>query len=101
MRSLMPAMPRIFRFVFLLCTIGIVIAPSVAAAESKFVIKALAEKKLKELPAGPLGDREFPDARAGEGCGGADVPGDGGCGEKLALYTRRKGRPCARWNKGR
>lgn len=54
MRSLRPAVPRIFRFALLLCTIGFVIAPSIAAAESKFVIKALAEKKLKELPTGPL-----------------------------------------------
>lgn len=54
MHSVVFAGRRIFRFALLLCMIGYLAAPSIVAAESKFVIKALAEKKLKELPSGPL-----------------------------------------------
>ena len=37
-----------------LCAAAVVLAPPPAAAQQKFVIKPVAEKKLKELPAGPL-----------------------------------------------
>ncbi|HWE19333.1 MAG TPA: cupin domain-containing protein [Hyphomicrobiaceae bacterium] len=37
-----------------LCAVAVVLAPPPAAAQQKFVIKPVAEKKLKELPAGPL-----------------------------------------------
>jgi len=37
-----------------LCAMGVLLSPSTAVAQQKFVIKPVAEKKLKELPAGPL-----------------------------------------------
>jgi len=37
-----------------LCTLAVVLAPQPAAAQQEFVVKPVAEKKLKELPAGPL-----------------------------------------------
>jgi hypothetical protein len=37
-----------------LCAVAVVLAPPPAAAQQKFVIKPVAEKKLKELPAGSL-----------------------------------------------
>jgi hypothetical protein len=37
-----------------LCAVAVVLAPPLAAAQQKFVIKPVAEKKLKELPAGSL-----------------------------------------------
>ncbi len=51
---------------------GALLAPSNATAQQKFEIKNVAEKKLKQLPAGPLfwRVRELPDTR----------PGTGGCG---------------------
>ena len=37
-----------------LCAMGLVLSPSMAAEQKKFVIKPVVEKKLKQLPAGPL-----------------------------------------------
>jgi hypothetical protein len=37
-----------------LCATGLLLAPSMAAEQKKFVIKPVVEKKLKQLPAGPL-----------------------------------------------
>ena len=37
-----------------LCAMGLVLSPSTAAAQPKFEIKPVAEKKLQQLPAGPL-----------------------------------------------
>jgi hypothetical protein len=55
-----------------LCAIAVLLSPSPAAAQQKFEIKPVAEKKLKQLPAGPLYWRveNFPtlaQARAAEG----------------------------------
>ena len=36
------------------CAMGLLLSPSTAAAQQKFDIKPVAEKKLKQLPAGPL-----------------------------------------------
>jgi hypothetical protein len=36
------------------CVVGLLLSSSMAAEEKKFVIKPVAEKKLKQLPAGPL-----------------------------------------------
>ena len=56
----------------LLLSLCLLLSPSPAAAQQKFVIKPVAEKKLKQLPAGPLYWRieNFPtlaQARAAEG----------------------------------
>ena len=40
--------------VIALMLMGLLLAPSVATAQQKFVVKPVAEKKLKQLPAGPL-----------------------------------------------
>lgn len=40
--------------VIALTLMGLLLAPSVATAQQKFVVKPVAEKKLKQLPAGPL-----------------------------------------------
>jgi hypothetical protein len=45
---------RAFSWLLPLCAIAVVLAPPQAGAQQKFVIKPVAEKKLKELPAGPL-----------------------------------------------
>jgi hypothetical protein len=45
---------RVIALVLSLCALGLLLAPLPAAAQQKFVIKPVAEKKLKELPAGPL-----------------------------------------------
>ena len=37
-----------------LCAIGLLLSPSTAAAQQKFEVKPVAEKKLTQLPAGPL-----------------------------------------------
>jgi hypothetical protein len=37
-----------------LCAMGTLLSPSTAAAQPQFAIKPVAEKKVKELPAGPL-----------------------------------------------
>jgi len=37
-----------------LCATGVLLSPSTAAAQQKFVIEPVAEKKLQQLPAGPL-----------------------------------------------
>lgn len=37
-----------------LCAMSLLLSPSMAAEQKKFVIKPVAEKKLKQLPAGPL-----------------------------------------------
>ena len=37
-----------------LCAMGLLLLPSGAAQELKYVVKPVAEKKIKELPAGPL-----------------------------------------------
>jgi len=55
-----------------LCAVGLLLLPSTATAQPKFDIKPVAEKKLKQLPAGPLywQIENFPtlaQARAAEG----------------------------------
>ena len=45
---------RIVVLALSLCAMGLLLSPSTAAAQQKFDIKAVAEKKLKQLPAGPL-----------------------------------------------
>lgn len=55
-----------------LCLMGLALAPSTATAQQKFVTKPVAEKKLEQLPAGPLFWRleNFPtlaQAKAAEG----------------------------------
>lgn len=45
---------RVIAMVLSLCALGLSLSPSTAAAQGKFVIKPVAEKKLKQLPAGPL-----------------------------------------------
>ena len=45
---------RAIALAFSLCAMGLLLSPSTAAAQGKFVIKQVAEKKLKQLPAGPL-----------------------------------------------
>jgi hypothetical protein len=45
---------RVIALVLSLCALGLLLASPPAAAQQKFVIKPVAEKKLKELPAGPL-----------------------------------------------
>jgi len=55
-----------------LCAVGLLLLPSTATAQPKFDIKPVAEKKLKQLPAGPLywQVENFPtlaQARAAEG----------------------------------
>lgn len=39
--------------VLVLCAMGTLLSSSLAAAQQQFVVKAVAEKKLKQLPAGP------------------------------------------------
>jgi quercetin dioxygenase-like cupin family protein len=39
--------------IILLCAISVLLVPSMAAAQQKFDVKPVAEKKLKELPPGP------------------------------------------------
>jgi hypothetical protein len=36
------------------CAMGLLLPPSAATAQQKFVIKPVAEKKIEQLPAGPL-----------------------------------------------
>jgi hypothetical protein len=45
---------RLVALAVLLCTMGMLLSPSTAAAQQQFVIKPVAEKKLNQLPAGPL-----------------------------------------------
>src|SRR5262245_297056 len=45
---------RVVAWLLPLCAIAVVLAPPPATAQQKLVIKPVAEKKLKELPAGPL-----------------------------------------------
>ena len=45
---------HVIALAFSLCAMGLLLSPSTAAAQGKFVIKQVAEKKLKQLPAGPL-----------------------------------------------
>jgi hypothetical protein len=46
---------RVIALVLSLCALGLLLSPSTAAAaQGNFVIKPVAEKKLKQLPAGPL-----------------------------------------------
>lgn len=55
-----------------MCTMALVLAPPPAATQQKFVIKPVAEKKLKELPAGPLYWRleNFPTLTQAQGAAG-------------------------------
>ncbi len=45
---------RIVVLALSLCAVGLLLLPSTATAQPKFDIKPVAEKKLKQLPAGPL-----------------------------------------------
>lgn len=78
----------IFMLTLLLCATGLSLQPSVAASKKKFVIKPVAEKKLKQLPAGQLFWRieNFPtlakaQAAAGSSSLAAEVSG------KVWLFT--------------
>ncbi len=71
-----------------LCVMGSLLSPSMAADQKKFVIKPVVEKKLKQLPAGPLYWQleNFPtlaqaQAAAGETSMAAEVAG------KIWLFT--------------
>ncbi len=78
---------RVVVMILLLCVMGLLV-PSTAAAQQKFEIKNVAEKKLKQLPVGPLYWRieNFPtlaqaQAAAGETSLAAEVSG------KVWLFT--------------
>ena len=45
---------RVIALALPLCVMGVLLLPSTAAAQQQFVIKPVAEKKLLQLPAGPL-----------------------------------------------
>jgi len=45
---------RVIVLVLSLCAMGLLLSASTAAAQQQFVINPVAEKKLKQLPAGPL-----------------------------------------------
>jgi hypothetical protein len=45
---------HVIALVLSLCALGLLLSPFSAAAQGTFVIKPVAEKKLKQLPAGPL-----------------------------------------------
>ena len=45
---------RVIALALSLCAMGALLLPSTAAAQQKFEIKPVAEKKLKQLPTGPL-----------------------------------------------
>ena len=45
---------RGFVFALSLCAMGFMLSPSSAAAQLKYVVKPVAQKKIKQLPAGPL-----------------------------------------------
>ncbi len=84
----MPSARRIIVLALSLGVMGLWVAPSTATAQQKFVIKKVAEKKLKQLPAGPLYWRieNFPtlakaQAAAGPASLAADVAG------KVWLFT--------------
>jgi hypothetical protein len=52
-----PRISTVHRVVVLalsLCAMGVLLSPSSAAAQQAFFVKPVAEKKLKQLPAGPL-----------------------------------------------
>ena len=84
----MPSARRIIVLALSLSVMGLWLAPATATAQQKFVIKKVAEKKLKQLPAGPLYWRieNFPtlakaQAAAGPASLAADVAG------KVWLFT--------------
>jgi hypothetical protein len=63
-----------------LCGMGLLLSPPKVAAQTEptFAIKPVAEKKLKQLPAGPLywqGSRTSPRSRTGAGRRGSNVTG--------------------------
>ena len=83
-----PGGPRIIVLALSLSVLGLWLAPATATAQPQFVIKKVAEKKLKQLPAGPLYWRieNFPtlaqaQAAAGPASLAADVAG------KVWLFT--------------
>ncbi len=45
---------RLVALTLSLCAMGILLSPSPAVAQLKYVVKPVAEKKIRELPAGPL-----------------------------------------------
>ena len=49
-----PSSSRVVTLALSLCTLGILLPPSIAAAQQQYVVKPVVEKKLKQLPAGPL-----------------------------------------------
>jgi len=54
MKLLTSNLPRLIALASSLCVPVLLLLPSMAAAQEKFVIKPVAEKKLDQLPAGPL-----------------------------------------------
>ena len=49
-----PVLKCVIAMALSLCAMGLLLSPSTAIAQGIFVIKPVAEKKLKQLPAGPL-----------------------------------------------
>jgi quercetin dioxygenase-like cupin family protein len=45
---------RVFALALSLCAMGLLLSPSTAAAQGQYVVKPVAEKKIKQLPAGSL-----------------------------------------------
>ena len=60
---------RVIVLALSLCAMGVLLSPPSAAAQQAFFVKPVAEKKLKQLPAGPLywQIETFPNAGAGAG----------------------------------
>jgi hypothetical protein len=54
MKALVSGAQRVFALMLSLGATALLLPPSDATAQQKFVIKPVAEKKLKQLPAGPL-----------------------------------------------
>ena len=54
MKPRISAVHRVIVLALSLCAMGVLLSPSSAAAQQAFFVKPVAEKKLKQLPAGPL-----------------------------------------------
>jgi len=54
MQRSIPCAQRVIALALVLCALGLLLPPSAAEAQQKFEIRPVAEKKLKQLPAGPL-----------------------------------------------
>jgi hypothetical protein len=65
---------RVLGLALALCASALIFAPSQAGAQLKYTVKPIAEKKIKELPAGPLYWRveNFPTIEQAKAAAGAD-----------------------------